>query len=859
VPEFLLLGPFEVRDAGEVVPIHRQKQRALAAALALRPGRPVSADRLVDDLWGDRPPRKAKDALQNYVSQLRKLLGSDLLTTQPAGYALEIAPEQVDIFQFQGLVTEARDAPSAERGERLREALALVRGAPLADLALEPFAVPEAARLEELELATREELVEVELELGRHAELVSELEALIARHPFRERLRGQLMLALYRSGRQADALEAYREARSVLVDELGIEPGEELQQLEAAILRQDEALRAPPRQERHVTKRAEPSRPRAARKTVTVVFAATVQSEEDADPEARHALLERQAARARAAVERHGGRLERALGEELVAVFGLPTVHEDDALRAVRAAVELRDVLSEQAAVRAGVSTGEVFVAGDDEATATGPAVAAAEQLEQAATPGEIVISGTTRWLVGEGLIAEELPEQIAFRIVELVPESFSRRLRLDSPLVGRTRQLAALMGAYEAAVADRTCHLFTVLGPAGVGKSRLAREFTGELSTANVLHSRCPPYGEGVTYRPLLELAEEAATVPDAPSHMAQTVRRIQAEGSVDDLRAAAVSLLTEAAGARPLIVVLDDLHWAEQALLDLVEHLAGTARDVPLLLLCLARPELLEERPSWAGGKANTTTLLLEPLTDDESALLLDNLLGESDLPEPVRAHIVGGAEGNPLFVEELLELLVERDVLRREGGRWTTTQLAVPRIPPSIRALIAARLDRLPADEQIALEAASIEGVVFHREAVTALLPSEVELDVLLAALVRKELLRPVAAGEAAHRFRHQLIREAAYEAMPKRRRAGLHQTFAEWLERQPSAADADEVIGYHLERACSCLRELGESDETTRALAHDAAERLRAAAERASARGDVRRAEKLRARAAALTAD
>ena len=868
VPEFLLFGPFEVRDeAGEVVPIRRQKQRALAAALALRPSRPVSAERLVDDLWDD-PPRKAKEALQNYVSQLRKLLGPDIVSTGPAGYVLEVEPEQVDVFRFERLVADARDAVGVDREAKLREALSLVRGSPLADLALEPFAPPEVTRLEELEVGAREQLVDAELELGWHAEAIPELERLVSRYPYRERLRAQLMLALYRSGRQADALDAYRRARAVFVDELGIDPGEDLQRLEAAILRHDESLRAPRRQRRPEQERLAPSTPRPARKIVTVVFATLLgrtPGVEEADPEIQHESLRRHVAVAREAVEAHGGVLERTLGSELVAVFGLPAAHEDDALRAVRAAVEMRrgiEALASGLALRAGVGTGAAFVAADA-GPVTGPAVTTAEALEHAARVQDILLSSSTRRLVGDAVVCDVLDadeQREAFRVLDLVPENFGRRLHLDSPMVGRSRELEALVGAYERVVHDRTCHLFTVLGEAGIGKSRLARELAEALPGACVLRGRCPSYGEGITFQPLLEIARQAAKVSVPASDRAVTVERLAAAGSLPDISAAAAAMLSEIAGDLPLIVLLDDLQWAEQAFLDIVGGLADTVRATPVLLLCLARPELLEGRPEWGGGKANASTMLLEPLTEEESEQLLDNLLGESDVPAPVRAHIVGGAEGNPLFVEELLEMLVERELLRREGGRWTTTKLAVPRIPPSIQALLAARIDRLPEDERIALELASLEGNVFHRQAVAELLPKSGsgEPDVLLTALVRKELLRPVELGEM-YRFRHQLIRDAAYESMPKRLRAELHEHFARWLARQPAARDTDEVVGYHLESAYRYRVDLEEADDAARALAAHAAEHLTAAGNRASVRGDTVAAASLLARASALTGD
>jgi DNA-binding SARP family transcriptional activator len=778
--EFRLLGPLQVRAGGRILEIRRQKQRALVAALALRAGDVVTVDRLVDDLWGEQPPRTARHALENYVSEVRGILGKDLIVTHPGGYQLAVEPDQVDVVRFERLLATARGGTAEERAEALRQALDLRRGPPLADLATEPFARAEIARLEELELNAREELLDAELELGRHGESVAVLEPLVAAHPYRERLRAQLMLALYRSGRQADALASYQEARGILLDELGIDPGEELQELQRAILRQDPGLRAPRPEPAAARETAAPAATRAGRKTVTILSAALSNAAELADgldPEPLRAILDRYVDVARRAVDRHGGAWLPRAGHAVLAVFGVPVAHEDDALRAVRAAVELREgvgalndgLLPEHGVfleLRTGITTGEVLVQPEGDDVVTGRAVSVAETLEREARPGQILLGDETYALVKEVVTAEAAaPATGAYRLVELLPDVHGRALRLDSPIVGRRRQLVALASAFENAVADRTLHLFTVLGPPGVGKSRLAEELVASLAgAATVLRGSCPPYGEEIEYWPLREagLAE-----------------------AVDADPAAVGQRLEELARERPLVVVLDDLQWADEKLLELLETLAESSRNSPALLVCCARPELLEKRPAWGGGKPNSSSILLEPLSEAESERLMDNLLGESDLPEPVRDHIVRTSEGNPLFVEELLAMLVERDLLRREAGRWTTSE--VPRIPTpaTIQALVAARIDRLPERERTVLDLASVEGKLFGRASVARLAPDDVrgEVDALLAALVRKELVRPSAAEQDAFSFRHQLIRDTAYASMPMRVRAELHERLAD----------------------------------------------------------------------------
>jgi len=812
VLEIRLLGPLEVRDDDVVIEVRRRKQRALLAALALRAGELATADRLIDDLWGERAPRTAKHALENYISDLRKVLGKNAIVTQANGYVLDLDPGRVDVVRFEQLVREAREHPPAARAATLRAALALARAEPLVDLEFEPFALAAAPRIRELELAAREELVDAEFELGHHADILPVLEGLVGAHPYRERLRGQLMLALYRSGRQVEALSAYRDARTMLVEELGIDPGDDLQELERAILRQDPSLRAPSPGPPGVDpgpSRAE-SKGRPSRKTVTIVVAevSNVSALADTlDPEPLRGVLDRYQSAARAAVESHGGSCGRLAGEAVQGVFGAPRTHEDDALRGVRAAHELRvavgvvndGLLSEHGVfleVRTALATGEVLVTPDSSELATGRAVARAEALERGARPGQILLDESTYSVVRDVVEAEALaPEEAhavpgAYRLVALLPDTFGRTLRLDSPLVGRRRQLAALAGAFESAVADEALHLFTVLGAPGVGKSRLVRQFVESVEgVATVLEGQCLPYGESITYRPLVEALRDFGV-------------------GKDELASDARAILERVARERPLVVALDDLHWGDPSLLDVLESVAASSRGASILLVCSARPELLEDRPGWGGGLTNSSSVLLEPLSAAESERLMDNLLGESDLPDSIRDYIVDTSQGNPLFVEELLAMLVDRNVLQRESGRWTTTQVPAIQLPPTIQALIASRIDRLPEDERVVLEISSVAATTsFERGAVVNLAAEEIQADVegLLAELVRKELVRPEP-DEERLAFRHQLIRDAAYASLPMQVRGDLHERLAGFYERRTprTAADA-ELSEYHREQA------------------------------------------------------
>jgi class 3 adenylate cyclase/tetratricopeptide (TPR) repeat protein len=654
--------------------------------------------------------------------------------------------------------------------------------------------------------------------------------------------------------------------------------------------------------------------PVEVRKTVTVLFADVVGSTslgERTDPESTRRMLSRYFDVMRAVIERHGGSVEKFIGDAVMAVFGIPVLHEDDALRAVRAAQEVREAVARlngelvggswsPIALRIGVNTGEV-VAGEatqGHTLVTGDAVNVAARLEQAASSGEILLGETTHRLVRDAVEAEPIaPLDLkgkaepmpAFRLTTVRDQEPMRRH--DTPLVGRQRELKLLNEAFDRATEERACYLFTLLGTAGVGKSRLVHEFLGQLGDrAHVLRARCLPYGDGITFWPISELVQAAAGIDptDAPDEALRKVQALLAETpeaeDISQRLAATIGLssvvvptqeafwavrkfLEATAADRPLIVVIDDLHWAEPTMLDLVDHVTDWSREAPILLLAIARPELLDVRPQWGGGKMNATTILLEPLDASDAGALIRNLVDDDAVAAQVQERIGDTAEGNPLFVEELVSMLVDQGVLRHgEEGWQADATLAEIRVPPTISALVAARLDHLEPPERDLIGRASVVGKTFQRTAVAELSPPErrEELPARLMTLVRKELVRPDgsgAIGDEAYRFRHLLVRDAAYASLTKEQRAELHARFADWLERIAGdrLMEYEEVIAFHLEQAQHYRAELGFADALTAQLGTRAVQHLRAAGSRAAARTDMHAAGNLLARAAALTAD
>jgi class 3 adenylate cyclase/tetratricopeptide (TPR) repeat protein len=632
------------------------------------------------------------------------------------------------------------------------------------------------------------------------------------------------------------------------------------------------------------------------RKTVTVLFCDVTESTRlgDLDPESHRRLMSRYFEEMRGALERHGGTVEKFIGDAVMAVFGVPTVHEDDALRAVRAAAEMREALKTlndeledgfgvRLEMRIGVNTGEV-VAGDssaEHALVTGDAVVVAKRLEEAAPPGQILIGKATYPLVKDAVAAGPLQ---VFRAKGKADGVGSRRLdevganrpgverKLDTPLVDRREELARLRAAFGAVAAERRLQLVTILGQAGIGKSRLANALLdGVRGEGTILVGRCLAYGEGITYWPLRgvvrsvtddltpqgieRLLSGSTDATRVAERIAATIGVVERRGAAEETFWAVRRLLEHLALERPLVIAIDELQWAEPTFVDLLDYIVGWLVEAPILLVCLARHDLVDRYPSWSAVRANAAVMVLEPLSVSDSEQLVAAAATGGAIDDDLTRRIAEAAEGNPLFAEQMVAATRENPP---GPGELPT--------PPSIDALLAARLDGLESAERAMLERASVVGREFSRAAVLELSPIDERTvaGARLMTLVRKELIQPYVSmfpHDDGFRFRHDLIRDAAYRRLPKGDRATLHEQHADWLEvAAERVSELEELIAYHLESALRYRRELGGSDETTDALAVRAGERLAAAGQRAlHGRGDLPAGVNLLSRATAVLPD
>ncbi len=615
------------------------------------------------------------------------------------------------------------------------------------------------------------------------------------------------------------------------------------------------------------------------RKLATVLFVDLVGSTaliSGTDPEVARRRVQQYFDKVSHCVVTHGGIVEKFAGDAVMAAFGIPQAHEDDAERAVRSALGILETVKELGLdVRIGIESGEVVVDDASESTfATGEAVNIAARLQQAASVNSILIGpGAHRLTLGRFEVEDEGPVEIrgraepvwAWKIICLAGVSGRAGVR-RAPLVGRDAELDLLENTYQRAVRDGRAHLFTIYGDAGVGKSRLANEFVGSLEAATVLSGRALPYGEGVTYSALSDMVKTAAGIADDDplDDALEKLRDCCPDEAVADLLALASGVLEAVKGERnqqeiawaarewaeklaepqPLVLIFEDIHWAEDALLELIEHMATWVRDVPILLLCLARPELLDLRPGWSGGRVRATAIELEPLGRDDSETLIEALL-DGEMARGARQALLDKTEGNPLFVEETVRMLSEAN-----GG-------GIERIPDTLQALIAARIDHLPPGEKELLQGAAVMGRIFWKGALSELVLEGTDIDPLLEDLHLREFVHPEPrssiSGEKAFKFKHVLIREVAYGGLSKAARAGYHQRFAEWL-RKHAGEELLEVRAYHLDHATALLAELDGSPPAQ--LATEAAAALEEAGRRALAREANATARKLLIRAVEL---
>jgi len=650
------------------------------------------------------------------------------------------------------------------------------------------------------------------------------------------------------------------------------------------------------------------------RKVVTLLFSDLKDSTAltaSIDAEAMNEIKARYFASMAAEIERHGGNVEKNIGDAIMAVFGRIKAHEDDALRAVRAAAGMQAVLAQlneellriygvKLTNRTGVNTGELVVNTDPAAVqnlATGEAVNVAARLEQNAPADQVLLGQITYDLVRQHVEVERIELQMkgyadpvpAFRLLGVrdapVEEATSVR---NTTLVGREDELRTLRSAFAAALDSQGPRLVTVIGEPGVGKSRLVKEFVGELlSEALVLRGRCLPYGDGITFWPLSEIARGAAGIEqeDSPEQALEKLSAllppVDDRDAIVDRVAAAINLsparfpvaelywggrrFLEVLGqTHPVVVIVDDIHSAEATFLEFLEHILDASQGVPILLLCTARHALLERQPEWS-ERAGAERVQLGPLGASDTAALVTQLLGDAGLADEVQAKVVAAAEGNPLFVEQLVSMLVDKGLLRREGDRWVPAQdMADLAIPPTIQALLVSRLDDLTREERAVVEPASVIGLVFFQPAVEEMVPVSVRplVPVELGALDEKQFVAREAGDEdeEAYRFRHILIRDATYGSLLKRARAQLHERFVAWAERinreRGREQEFEEIHGYHLEQAFRYRSELGPIDAAGRDVATRAATKLGNAGQRAFARGDLPAAQGLLTRAAAL---
>ncbi|MDT7790315.1 MAG: hypothetical protein QOF58_8734 [Pseudonocardiales bacterium] len=847
---FHLLGSLEVLDDDMPVPLGGVKQRAALGFLLLHANRVVATSKLLQALWSRDVPPTARKMLQNAVSGLRGVLtphgsgpegsgpeGSALLLTHAPGYLLRVDPDSLDLSRFQQFTEQGRGELSSGNwpaaAKVLRKALSLWRGPVLADLAETGINWPELTAIKDWRLATQEDCFEAELACGRHYEIIGELESLIEVEPYRERLNGQLMLALYRCGRQVDALSVYRRTRAALVEELGLEPGRELQELERAILDHAPALDLPPSvQRRHllaVGQQPPPAlpvpvpvpapapvvipppvvEPAAAdlmtveRKLVSVVMVSAQPglAAGDGDPEDVDEVHQEVTAVVRAEVARLGGVVGGNVGSVYLALFGVPRTSEDDADRAVRAALAIRDRLGSVADVQIGVATGDALVRLPASGTpsASGVLLDQCRQLMALAPLGAVRACTATCDAGSSVTWAADPAPTGGWQAISCVPPSgATRRAQASVPFVERERELFVLQGLLEEVRDRRRPHFVTVLGEAGVGKTRLVHELGAACtSPAAILRGTATAFGDDHGYGPLSGVVQGFSS----PEALHDALTSLVGVGELADrLHSSLAGLasgspdvsadfpawrrfLEEIADSGPLVVFLEDVHWANDVVLDFVEELSEQAGSVPLLVIATARPELLQRRPSWFGGKRNATTISLEPLSHNGTRSLLNSLLEARELSGELWQALVSCVGGNPLFATEYARMVSDPRMpcLHNDG--------ALP-VPPSVRSVITTQLDSLPFAVKAVLGDAAVVGDLVSPGAVAATGrrdPGDVAK--ALELLEQRDFLRRQGrnseTGEIEYGFRHGLVRDVVADQLPRAVRAEKQERAAAWF--------------------------------------------------------------------------
>lgn len=837
--EFRILGPLELVRSGSPQALATGHQRTLLAALLVHANEVVATERLLDVLWGEDVPKTARAALQGYVAQLRRALPPDrLLTREAVGYVLVVRARELDAARFESLVDAAGAQEPAEAVGLLREALSLWSGPALLDVRDEPFAQREITRLEELRLSAFEQRIDANLALGGHRQVVPELEALHAEHPLREGLATQLMLALYRSGRQADALQAYQRCRRALVEELGIEPGPALRDLERRILQQDPGLllaQAHPETEQPADERPGKSAPAVvdeARpdelRTVTILFADVVGSTslaERLEPAEQKALVGECVTMMSRAVEEYGGTVQAYQGDGICAYFGVPVAHEDDHERAARAALRILEVIGEYAKdivdawgvedfdVRIGINSGRAAVgvvgAADPQEVALGDATNVAARLESLAAPGTIAVGPeTARRLtarfeleaVGEVAVKGREKTVDVHRLIGAKAREARDELAF---LVGRDAEVAQLAQAVDELAGGRG-RVLLVTGEPGIGKTRLLSELrllAGERVTW--LEGRCLSYGGPATWpfkEAVLgwlgaEIGEPEIAVRTktrarlgalpgdgaeaALPAFARLLRLRLDSGTGDEEVAPGIeSWLRALAAERPVILALEDVHWADGSTRELAELVLALTDELPLGVVLTQEPSPGSEgaalRLRVLGDFAHRATeLSLGPLSEEASEQLLAALLGDAE--EASRSRLVREAEGNPLYLEELARSLLE-GALRPQGRTWTITVRSSELLPPVLENLLVARIDRLPEAARRVVHLASVIGRDFPVRVLEVVAGGDVGLE--LAELFRGSVVRELRRyPELECTFSHGLLHEAALSTLTAQRRREL----------------------------------------------------------------------------------